>query len=352
MTKLGAERLKFFNNLLDQTSQLIKSGDSGIREAADAMIKESGRDTLFFVAAALLEVVLGFGASLLIVRSISSQIEKVTAVLEETANRLDSDAEVIAEACGQLATMTSEQAANLEETAASLEEVATMVKGNSENVQHTNTETGQVVRQIEEGAASVSDMVNAMTEIEDSAGKIGHIIKTIEDIAFQTNLLALNAAVEAARAGEAGQGFAVVADEVRNLAQRSAQAAHETTDLIHGTADRVRRGGQISQRLGVMFEQIEKSAQNTGKLMSEITTAIDEQTKGVEQIRAAIAQIDQATQQSAANAGKVEANVKEVEEEARNLVSANAELHRLVYGAGAQEPPAAPESAKRLAITG
>jgi hypothetical protein len=61
--------------------------------------------------------------------------------------------------------------------------------------------------------------------------------------------------------------------------------------------------------------------------------------------------MDHATKQSAANAGKVEANVKEVEEEARNLVSANAELHRLVYGVGARKPPA-PESAKRLAITG
>ena len=38
--------------------------------------------------------------------------------------------------------------------------------------------------------------------------------------------------MEAARAGEAGEGFAVVAAEVRDLAQRSAQAARDTAQLM------------------------------------------------------------------------------------------------------------------------
>ncbi len=69
---------------------------------------------------------------------------------------------------------------------------------------------------------------------------IGKVTDILEQIAFRTNTLALRAAVEAARAGEYGRSFAVVAEDARLLAQRAAQAASDTADLIEqvGNGDR------------------------------------------------------------------------------------------------------------------
>ena len=340
MAKFAAERLTVFNTLLDLTSELAKAGNLGVQESASVAMGEINRSFRVDLIVILLVVVLGFGAATVIIRSITSEAQKVTAVLAEAATGLDRNVLEVSKSCDELADMTSQQAANLEESSAALEEITGMAKKNRENIQQTNTETTRVVKQIEAGVTAVSQMAKAMSEIDDSAGNIGRIIKTIEEIAFQTNLLALNAAVEAARAGEAGMGFAVVADEVRNLAQRAAQAAQETTDLINGTVERVRSGGEISQKLGAMFLEIETSAKNVGHLVEEIAGNINEQAQGIGQIGGAVSQIDKAVQQNAINMEKVKDSVRNVADETQQLIDAKSDLIRLVYGKEAAESAA------------
>jgi methyl-accepting chemotaxis protein len=180
--------------------------------------------------------------------------------------------------------------------------MASMTKQNADNAAVASLMATQAKLHAEKGDVSMKEMQSSMKEISESADKIVKIIKTIEEIAFQTNILALNAAVEAARAGEHGKGFAVVADEVRNLALRASLAAKDTQALIEDSQLRTREGAEVtkkaSEALGLIMEKTKKVAD----MINEIAMASKEQTEGINQITNAVSQMDQVTQQTAANA--------------------------------------------------
>jgi methyl-accepting chemotaxis protein len=144
-----------------------------------------------------------------------------------------------------LSSRTEEQASSLEETASSMEELTSTVKQNADNARQANQLAGTASDVAARGGAVVTQVVDTMGAINESAKKIVEIISVIDGIAFQTNILALNAAVEAARAGEQGRGFAVVASEVRNVAQRSASAAKEIKTLISHSVEQVEVGSRL-----------------------------------------------------------------------------------------------------------
>lgn len=199
-----------------------------------------------------------------------------------------------------LSQRTEEQASSLEETSASISQLDVACGHNSDSSRQANELSLAASDVALKGGKIIGQVVETMNSINESSRRAVDIIATIEDIAFQTNILALNAAVEAARAGEQGRGFAVVAAEVRNLAQRSAAAAKEIKVMIGTSADKIDGGATLVKQAGTTMQDIVVAVHRVTEMMTQIQTSSAEQKEGTHQIREAIMQLDQVTQQNAA----------------------------------------------------
>ena len=227
---------------------------------------------------------------------------------------------------------SSEQASNLEETSSSLEEMASMTKQNADNAKEADSSMKESGKMVEGGVEAMTRMSSAIDKIKTSADQTAKIIKTIDEIAFQTNLLALNAAVEAARAGEAGKGFAVVAEEVRSLAQRSAEAARDTADLIEGSQKDASSGVNVADEVAKSFDAIHVNTGKVGTLVAEISAASKEQSQGIEQVNNAVTEMDRVVQSNAASAEESASAAEELSSQAMALNSMVMTLTRIVSG--------------------
>ena len=159
-------------------------------------------------------------------------------------------------------------------------------------------------------------------------------------------MIALNAAIEAARAGEVGMGFAVLADEVRALAQRSAQAAKDTSEKIDGAVKRSELGGSAVANVVKSLTAMDASAQNiqqvfTGivgqvklldEVISQIATASQEQTSRLTKVKMAVGQMDKLSQSNAAGAQESANSSGILNSQATNLQLAIRDLQGISNG--------------------
>ncbi|MDA4848853.1 methyl-accepting chemotaxis protein [Hoeflea poritis] len=259
----------------------------------------------------------------------NASIEKLNGTLcgiRESTGSIDNNSMEMRSAADDLSRRTEQQAASLEESSAALEEITSAVKGTTERAGEAAQMAEAAQTDAEKSSAIVSEAVSAMEGIESASAEISNIINVIDEIAFQTNLLALNAGVEAARAGEAGKGFAVVAQEVRELAQRAATAAQEIKELITKSGEQVGNGVKMVKATGDALTQISEHVTNVNNAIGAIATAANEQFTGIQEVNAAVTQMDQMTQQNAAMVEETTAVTHQLAEDVAGLSGRIAEF--------------------------
>lgn len=306
------------------------------------------------------------------IESVENTIRKIGS----SSVTLLSNVEQIAKGNVDLSTRTTEQASSLEEISASIEEISASVELINNNAsrqdnlvrktltltERLRTENDAVIQQTESasrasglltghagtGKSYMQDAIKSMNNIDNSTKKITDTISAISDISDQVNLLALNASIEAARAGIYGRGFAVVAEEISKLADQTAISAKQITVIVNEALNEVNSGKKIINSTGESLDKIVEHISQTetvinrikasvelqyatatevfndtsriSQMAGEIAMSTSEQKVGLEQITAAISELEKNTQQNSALVEETAASGEEIENRTGELV--------------------------------
>ncbi|MBE3588613.1 MAG: methyl-accepting chemotaxis protein [Thermoanaerobacteraceae bacterium] len=260
------------------------------------------------------------------IRKVLKGVHKWFGLVREYSERLTASTDQILSGTEQISTGSQEQAGQVQKLLKGIEDLARSARESAEKARETAALARETDLTARQGGEAVDKVINGMNVIhekirtlDESSARIGQFVQLIEDIAAQTNLLALNAAIEAARAGEHGRGFAVVAEEVRGLAENSARATREITQLVAGiqgatgeSVTAVAQGLQLTGDVQEAFRNIISQIRLTVDSIEELAASAREQAAGTEQMVGGVQAIAAVAQQAAASCQETAAITNEL----------------------------------------
>jgi methyl-accepting chemotaxis protein len=195
------------------------------------------------------------------------------------------------------------------------------------------------MRQIREQMQGIAESIRGLAS---RSAQISDVADALADFASQTNLLALNATFEAAGAGELGRRFAVVAEEIRKLAEDSAKATRQVSDIVTDvqqeigrTVSAVLEGAQTvemqyrsAEQAQGQLKEIARLAEQSSRLAALISSYAQSQVKSIELVDEAVQSIAQSAQSTQSQSRQGRQAAEELRRLAEQL-SANLSRFRL-----------------------
>ena len=352
----GKAALRTAGSALLAAAQAKRAADDDLAKAATVLIEKGlsggalGGQGSHWATVAVGVAVLALIAILLVLflnRAAIRPLSKIRSWLESSASGVTGTANSLSKSSRFLAKGASDNTKAVLDAISSLEVLLSTARRNAGHSEKAKELVTKAKGFVDEANLSMMQITTAMEEIRSSGQASSQIIKTVEEIAFQTNILALNAAVEAARAGETGASFAVVADEVRNLANRSSEAAKNTTSLIASSITHINAGAGLVKKAEESFEKLVATSDEVALLMEGITSDSQSQSRDIQALHQSIAMVDKVTQENAVEAAETANISDELNHQAYLLNQTIMQVSSVLTGSEAPPKTSRPQEPKK-----
>ncbi|MEG4008180.1 PAS domain S-box protein [Microcoleus sp. Pol11C1] len=323
--KLAAERKAEADSLTQQVLKLLgeikgaAQGDLTVRAEVTNDVLGAVADSFNFLIGSLRKVVTG-------IQTLAEQVTSATGESINNTSQLTQQAEIQAAKISAI----MREIERIVNSIRDVRDVSVRAETVAQQSSHTAEVGGMAVDRAVEGInglrLTIASTSKMMKRLGESSQQIGKIVTSISQLASQTNLLALNATIEAARAGEQGLGFAVVAEEVRKLAERSAGATEEISEIVGTIQEEISRvmkamesgtlevveGTKLASEAKTHLNAIIEVSREMNALVQNITIASAKQTVSAEGIANSMQQVNEIANTTAQKGADVKASLDEL----------------------------------------